>query len=322
MLCVLAGGLLSPLGMSADAAARERTVREAMCDRVASHAGVALIKLGSAHAEDQWVTLAVSRALGVIGRGMVAAHRLLDFGVVQLLARALARYVDDSSAYEAAHMSALAMVAIAATSPANAETVDRKGGRAALQRAAMANSSLARALGMEYPNMAGWLAGRATARCGVHAARVLPPRDVLTTCLVRCSKVGGASFFACGGSRDTLPPQAESLWLQAVRDAAARRKQPAPSQAGSYVSRSGATPAASTAVSGATQSATPRPAASKPRAPPPVARPPPPQRVRSSPPAPSPLPPTAQRQAARQAAPPAQPLPGEEYDDSQVFGQL
>ena len=166
VLCVLAGGLLSPLGMSADAAARERTVREAMCDRVASHAGVALIKLGSAHAEDQWVTLAVSRALGVIGRGMVAAHRLLDFGVVQLLARALARYVDDSSAYEAAHMSALAMVAIAATSPANAETVDRKGGRAALQRAAMANSSLARALGMEYPNMAGWLGGRATARCG------------------------------------------------------------------------------------------------------------------------------------------------------------
>jgi fatty acid desaturase len=76
------------------------------------------------------------------------------------------RYVDDSSAYEAAHMSALAMVAIAATSPANAETVDRKGGRAALQRAAMANSSLARALGMEYPNMAGWLGGRATARCG------------------------------------------------------------------------------------------------------------------------------------------------------------
>ena len=166
MLCVLAGGLLSPLGMSADAAARERTVREAMCDRVASHAGVALIKLGNAHAEDQWVTLAVSRALGVIGRGMVAAHRLLDFGVVQLLARALARYVDDSSAYEAAHMSALAMVAMAATSPANAEIVDRKGGRAALQRAAMANSALARALGMEYPNMAGWLAGRATARCG------------------------------------------------------------------------------------------------------------------------------------------------------------
>ena len=164
MLCVLAGGLLSPLGMSADAAARERATREAMCDRVASHAGVALVKLGSAHAEDQWVALAVARALGVVGRGTVAAQRLLDFGAVQLLARALARYSGDSSAYEAAHMSALAMVALAASSPANAESVDRKGGRAALQRAALANTSLARAMGMEYPHMAGWLAGRATAR--------------------------------------------------------------------------------------------------------------------------------------------------------------
>ena len=154
----------------------------------------------------------------------------------------------------------------------------------------------------------------------LHDARGLPPRVVLTMFLVHFSKVGGTSFFACGGGRDTLPPQAESLWLQAVRDAAARRKQPAPSQAGSYVSRSGATPAASTAMSGATQNATPR--TTKPRAPPPVSRPPPPQRVYSLPPAPSPLPSTAPRQAARQAAPPAQPLPGEEYDDSQVFGQL
>ena len=282
-----------------------------MCDRVASHGGVALIKLGGAHAEDQWVALAVARAIGVVGRGTVAAQRLLDFGAVQLLGRALARYADDRSAYEAAHLSALAMVALAATSAANADTVDRKGGRAALQRAALANTSLARALGMEYPQMAAWLAGRATARCD-GAMQACKPALVVLTRAVRCRKLGGASLFACGGGGDALLPQAESLWLQAVRDAAARRKQPG----GSQVSRRSAAPTAASTVSGTTQSSAPRPAAVKPRAPPAAARPPPPPRAYAAPPPPSPLPQAVPRPAARQAQPQA------EYDDSQVFGQL
>jgi hypothetical protein len=196
VLCVLAGGLLSPLGLSADAVARERTIREAMCDRVASHAGVVLIKMGSAHADDQWVALAVARALGVVGRGTVAAHRLLDFGAVPLLARALARYADDSSAYEAAHMSALAMVALAATCPQNADSVDQKGGRAALQRAALANTALARAMGMEYPHMAGWLAGRATARCDASACAVRPPGALTCVVCVAAKPAAALSFRA------------------------------------------------------------------------------------------------------------------------------
>jgi hypothetical protein len=134
VLCVLAGGLLSPLGMAADAAARERDARDQMCDRVSSHAGAAMMEVGVRHSDNQWVTLAVARATGVIGRGSTAAQRLLDLGAVQVLLRSLSRYSDDKSAYEVAHLSALAMVALAASSPANAATVDRKGGRAALQQ--------------------------------------------------------------------------------------------------------------------------------------------------------------------------------------------
>lgn len=146
-------------------------------------------------------------------------------------------------------------------------------------------------------------------------------------CRLCRSKTGGGSFFSCIGGRDALPPQAESLWLQAVRDASARRKQPAASQVGSFVSQSGPTAVtgtASTAVTATTQStAPPRQAASKPRAPPPAARPPPPQRVYTAPPAPSPLPPAAPRQAGRQAAPPSQSRQNDAgYDDSQVYGQL
>ena len=176
MLCVLAGGLLSPLGMAADAAARERSSREAMCDRVAFHAGVTLVAMGVRHADNQWVTIAVARAIGVVGRGTVAAQRMLDFAVVQVLSRALGRYASDGTAYEAAHMSALAMVALAASSPANGEAVDRKGGRAALQQAVLANTTLARALGMEFPQMAGWLGGKATAARCVGAVVRAPKR--------------------------------------------------------------------------------------------------------------------------------------------------
>lgn len=83
-LCVLGGGLLSPLGMAPDAATRERQMREAMCEKVAAHAGAALVQVGVRHADDQWVTLAVARAIGVIGRGAGAAQRLLELGAVQV----------------------------------------------------------------------------------------------------------------------------------------------------------------------------------------------------------------------------------------------
>ena len=167
--------------------------------------------------------------------------------------------------------------------------------------------------------------GDCKVRCrGVHHAATARCSDPCRLCR---SKTGGGSFFSCIGGRDALPPQAESLWLQAVRDASARRKQPAQSQVGSFVSQSGPTAVtgtASTAVTATTQStAPPRQAASKPRAPPPAARPPPPQRVYTAPPAPSPLPPAAPRQASRQAAPPSQARQGEpDFDDSQVYGQL
>ncbi len=183
MLCVLGGGLLSPLGMAPDAAARERQNREAMCERVASHAGAVLVQIGVRHADSQWVTLAVSRSLGVIGRGRAAAQRLLDFGAVQVLLRALGRYAMDKSAYEAAHLSALAMVALAASNPDNAESVDKKGGRAALQQAVLANTTLARALGMEFPQMSAWLAGKAHTRCVTRYTRARVRQRSADACL-------------------------------------------------------------------------------------------------------------------------------------------
>jgi hypothetical protein len=227
VLCVLGGGLLSPLGMSPEAAARERENREAMCDRVAAHAGAALVELGVRHADSQWVTLAVARAIGVIGRGSGAAQRLLEFGAVQVLLRALGRYVPDKTAYEVAHLSALAMVALAASSAGNADSVDRKGGRGALQQAVLANTTLARALGMEFPSMAAWLAGKANTR-----------------------KQGPRALFACGGSprAEALQPQAESLWLQVVREAAARGRQLPTTNSGMDAARRAAPHSAATSA--------------------------------------------------------------------------
>jgi len=205
-LSVLAGGLLSPLGMAPEAAAKERALREEMCDRVAAEAGAALVAAGKRHADNQWVALAVARTLGVVGRGAGAAQRLVSMGAVGLLGSALQRYATDSSAYESAHMCALAVMALAAAGEEGAAAVDAQGGRAMLQQAAAANTTLARALGMEYPQMSPWLGGAA------------PPRP----------RGGGGCF----GSRRPAAPllQAEALWLLAVRGANPRRRQ-APPQA-------------------------------------------------------------------------------------------
>ncbi len=160
-LCVLAGGLLSPLGMSSEAVKRELRDRDAMCEQVAAQAGQALLKTGVKQASSRWVTLAVARTVGVVARARVASQRLVALGAVQVLSRALASYAGDKSAYEVAHMSALALMALASTSTANADAVDKKGGRAALQQAVLVNNTLGRALGMEFPLMAAWLSGKA-----------------------------------------------------------------------------------------------------------------------------------------------------------------
>jgi hypothetical protein len=287
VLCVLGGGLLSPLGMSPEAAARERENREAMCDRVAAHAGAALVELGVRHADSQWVTLAVARAIGVIGRGSAAAQRLLEFGAVQVLLRALGRYVPEKTAYEVAHLSALAMVALAASSAGNADSVDRKGGRGALKQAVLVNTTLARALGMEFPSMAAWLAGKAGTR-----------------------KQGPRALFACGGGSpraEALQPQAESLWLQVVREAAARGRQLPTTNSGMDAARRAAPSsrgASRSAATSATASGTARmPAA---RA---LTKPPPPAAA-------------AVRQPPLPRRPAQQPAQQPTEDDDDVLGQL
>ena len=199
-LCVLAGGLLSPLGLGAEAVRLELRNRDAMCEQVAAQAGPALLRAAVRQAGSRWVTLAVARTLGVVARARGAGQRLLALGAVQVLSRALASYAGDKAAYEVAHMSALALMALASTGAANAETVDKKGGRLALQQAVLVNHTLGRALGMEFPAMAAWLSGAA-----------FKPRM--------------PSLFACGRDKElALIPQAESLWLAAVREAAELRK--------------------------------------------------------------------------------------------------
>jgi len=202
-LCVLAGGLLSPLGLAPGAARLEARRRDAMCVQTAAQAGHALVRVGTRQASSAWVMLAVARTLGVLARSPSAAQTLLSAGAVQLLSRALATFAPDPSEYETANMAALALMALVAGSPELAEGVDRAGGRFALQQAAMASASLGRALAMEYPLQTPWLHGDAL-------------RTRRTAALLACFSAPGQA----------LAPPAEELWLEAVRAAAGRAKSP------------------------------------------------------------------------------------------------
>lgn len=205
-LTVLAGGLLSPLGMSGAAQQQELRNRDAMCECVATQAGQALLKTGVRQLSSRWVSLAVARAVGVLARSATAAQRLIALGAVQMLSKCLAAYASDEDSYEVAHMSALALTGLAASGPNNAGVVDKKGGRAALQTAMVANAALARALGMEFPLMADWLNGEAF---------VVPRKR--------------GTWFGCGRpdsdelAEDELP-QAEAMWLSAVTQATQRTR--------------------------------------------------------------------------------------------------
>ena len=202
-LTVLAGGLLSPLGMSGAAQEQELRNRDAMCECVATQSGQALLKTGVRQLSSRWVSLAVARTVGVMTRSTAASQRLIALGAVQVLSRCLATYAADEDSYEVAHMTALALTGLAASGPQNADLVDKKGGRAALQTAMSANDALARALGMEFPLMANWLNGRAF---------VMPKK--------------AAPWFSCGKADDTAEgdvlPQAEALWLATVTQATQR----------------------------------------------------------------------------------------------------
>ena len=219
-LTVLAGGLLSPLSVSGAAQQQELRNRDAMCECVATQAGQALLKTGVRQLSSRWVSLAVARTLGVLARSTAAAQRLIALGAVQMLSRSLAAHVADEDAYEVAHMTSLALTGLAASGHQNADLVDKKGGRAALQTAMSKNQALARALGMEFPLMVDWLNG--------HAFNVPQKR---------------ARWFACGNagsdddSSDALP-QAEAMWLAAVTQAVQRTPEGAkPAQARASSSR-------------------------------------------------------------------------------------
>jgi len=198
-LCVLAGGLLSPLGLAPGAAKLEARRRNVMSEQVAGQAGRALVRVGEIHARNSWVMLAVARTLGVLARSPAAATQLLSAGAAPLLSRTLAAFASDASEYETASMTALALMAFVASSPENAAVVDKSGGRAALQEA-QANSALGRALAMEYPLQTPWLSGA-------------PLRTRRSAALLACF------------SRPALdePQPAEERWLEAVRRAKSPR---------------------------------------------------------------------------------------------------
>ena len=171
---------------------------------MAAQSGQALLKTGMRQLSSRWVSLAVARTVGVMTRSTVASQRLIALGAVQVLSKCLATYAADDDSYEVAHMTALALTGLAASGPQNADMVDKKGGRAALQTAMSANDALARALGMEFPLMADWLNGRAF---------VIPKK--------------AAPWFSCGkaaeaGEEEVVLPQAEALWLSAVTQATQR----------------------------------------------------------------------------------------------------
>jgi hypothetical protein len=209
-LSVLAGGLVSPLNVTEALQQEELRNRDAMCECVATQAGQALLKTGVRHVPNRWVSLAVARTLGVMSRASVAAQRLIALGAVQLLSKSLATHAADGDAYDVAHMTALALTGLAASGQQNADLVDKKGGRAALQGAVAANAALGRALGMEFPLMADWLNGHAFA--GPQPQKRAP-------------------WYACGGGptdNEVVVPQAEALWLSAITDIVKRTRDGAP----------------------------------------------------------------------------------------------
>jgi len=195
-LSVLAGGALAPLSLSRRDE-EEARLRLAMCDSVAEQAGPALARVAMRQAGSAWVMLGVARAVGVLARSPAAGQRLLRLGLGEMLSAALADFAGDAEAYETAAMCALALMELAASCEENAAAVDGAGGREALQGAMRANSTLARALAMEFPLQSDWLAGRAAKR-------------------------RGKPLFAClqpAAQQQPAAPAAEQFWLSAVRAA-------------------------------------------------------------------------------------------------------